>query len=89
MQAIITKYCGPSNSKPTRIKAMCDAGSIFVEYDHSRSTEQAYAKAAMMLARKLGWNGPEYLGHWRAGSYDYGYVFVFVAAGDSYGGYQA
>jgi hypothetical protein len=32
MQAIVTKYIGPTNHKPSRIKAKCEAMSITVTW---------------------------------------------------------
>ena len=83
MQAIVTKYLGPTNSRGPRIKARCDAGSIEVPYDHAESEEAAHALAAMELVRKLGWTYKAgYMGHWVTGSLpqkdaDF-YTFVYV-----------
>jgi hypothetical protein len=56
MQAITTKYLGPTDKKGARIKATCDAGSITVSYPHELSGQDVHAFAAMALVRKLGWN---------------------------------
>lgn len=56
MQAITTKYLGPTNFRGSRIKAYCQAGSITIPFDHSLSGEEVYAKAAWALCKKLGWN---------------------------------
>ena len=55
MQAIQTKYIGPTNTKGARIKAACDAGSVIIGYPHELSGDDCHAKAAMALVRKLGW----------------------------------
>lgn len=34
MQAIITKYVPPTNTKPGRVKATCERGSLTVSWDH-------------------------------------------------------
>ena len=34
MQAIQTKYIGPTNTKGARIKAFCAAGSITIPYNY-------------------------------------------------------
>lgn len=81
MQAIVTKYIGPTGTKGARIKAACDAGSITIPYPHELSGEDVYAAAAMALCRKLGWteeNG--HRGNWVCGggmNGTFSYVFVF------------
>jgi hypothetical protein len=63
MQAITTRYIGPSRTKPSRIKAKCDAGSLTVSYhsvDDCRDHAEKYEKVARMLAEKLGWIGEGY-----------------------------
>jgi len=80
MQAITTKYIGPSNTKGSRIKATCDAGSITIPYPHELSGEEAHAQAAMALCRKLQWTAAEgYKADWVCGrSSISGYTFVYV-----------
>lgn len=56
MQAIKTKYLSATNTKPRRIKAECEAGTITISYDHSLNTEQLHIKAAYLLIQKLKWN---------------------------------
>lgn len=53
MQAIITKYLPATNTKPSRIKAECERGSIIVSYEDSMTTEQAHISAAKALIRKF------------------------------------
>lgn len=72
-QAIVTKYIGPSNIRGSRIKATAAAGSIYVHYDDSLSSEKAHAKAAEALANKYGWKGFWYQGGMPN---DAGYCFV-------------
>ena len=55
MQAIVTKYFGPTNTKGSRIKATCAAGSLTVSVDNRWDQTQNHAKAAAMLVAKLGW----------------------------------
>lgn len=57
MQAITTKYLPATNTKGSRIKASCEAGSVTVSFDHTGTIEQAHAKAAITLIAKLGWHG--------------------------------
>lgn len=87
MQAIVTKFISPTDTKGARIKASCDAGSITISYPYVNSEEACHALAAMALVRKLGWvptnlntgehqNG--YVGAWAAGGVRMGYVFAFA-----------
>lgn len=61
MQAIQTRYFGPSNVRGSRIKAWADAGSITIPYPHELSGQACHRKAAQALADKFGWKGA-YLG---------------------------
>lgn len=56
-QAIVTKFFGPTNSKGSRIKASCEAGSIWFEYNHRYNSDQNHMLAVLSLLRKLGWKG--------------------------------
>lgn len=55
MQAIITKYLGPTDTKGIRIKATCAAGSFTMGYDCALSTDKNHWAAALNLCVKLGW----------------------------------
>lgn len=74
MQAITTKYLGPTNSRGSRIKATSESGlSATVPYPHERNIgADAHSVAAIALARKLGWTGTLIGGATRDG-----YAFVF------------
>ena len=74
MQAIITKFHGPSNVKGSRVSAKADAGRIILDWDHRLNSEQNHFAAARALAEKLGWNG-----RWCGGGGEFGYVFVNAA----------
>jgi hypothetical protein len=79
VQAITTKYIGPSNTRGSRIKAKAATGSITIGCDDSLNIEQRHAKAAEALARKFGWHG----NYFQGGSPDEcGYCFVCVNASD-------
>lgn len=82
LQAIVTKYLGPTNVRGSRVKATASArsitlgkatASVTLGWDHSLNSEQNHARAAKALAEKLEWHG-----HWHAGGMpnDSGYVFV-------------
>ena len=79
VQAITTKYIGPSNTRGSRIKAKAAAGSITMHYDCALNTEANHAKAAEALARKFGWAGSYYQG---GHPDDSGYCFVCVSDRD-------
>lgn len=53
MQAIITKYLGPTNSRGSRIKATCERGSVTISYMHDVGREHAHAMAAWALVEKF------------------------------------
>lgn len=55
MQAILTRYLSPTNTRGARIKATCAAGSITISYPHELSGQAVYRKAAEALVSKLGW----------------------------------
>ena len=77
MQAIITKYFGPTNSRGSRIKAQCAAGSVTIDYPYELSGMYCHAQAAKALIKKLGWNDAHY-GGLLGGQLPSGeYVFVF------------
>lgn len=81
MQAIVTKYLPCTNTKGSRIKAFCDAGSITIPYPHELSGMAVYRKAAEMLLEKLEWDKREYGKLLGGGAPQHGtniaYVFVF------------
>lgn len=55
MQAIQTKYHGPTNHRGSRITARCDAGSLTLPYDYALNIEGNHIAAARELALKLSW----------------------------------
>jgi hypothetical protein len=77
MQAIQTRYLGPTNSRGSRIKAWAAAGSITIGYPHELSGQACHRKAAEALIAKLGWNDSHY-GGLLGGQLESGdYAFVF------------
>jgi len=57
MQAILTRYLGPTNYKGSRIKATTAGGdSLTIGIDNRRSVEQEHERAANLLNAKLGWD---------------------------------
>jgi len=53
MQAIQTKYLGPTNTKGARIRAWCERGSITVDYTHGLSVEHEHDRAFKKLLNKF------------------------------------
>lgn len=60
MQAIRTRYHCTTNTKPSRISAKCEAGEIFVSYDHRLNADGNHRRAMLKLFRKLGWDADHY-----------------------------
>lgn len=73
MQAIKTRYLGPTNTKGSRIKASCDAKSIIVPWDYEKSTTDNHWAACIALKERLGWTG-----NMAMGSLGGDFVFVFL-----------
>lgn len=77
MQAIETRYFGPTNTRGARIKATTASGiSRTVPYDHAENSEGAHWQAAKALAEQLGWAG--YWAAFTIKSNAKGYVFARV-----------
>ena len=86
MQAIITKYLGPTNVRGSRIKASCDRGSITIGWPYEGPEESHVAAAQALVdkfvaedAAKYGehvnpWSRPRACGSIPSGEY----VHVFV-----------
>lgn len=55
MQAIQTKFLGPTNSRGDRVKATCAAGTITVSWEFGLGQEENHIEAAKALIAKLGW----------------------------------
>ena len=78
-QAIVTKFLAPTNSRGSRVKAVCEAGNYIMPWQHALNVEDNHKLAARHLARKLEWHG-KWHGGAPAGS---GYVFVLATDFDS------
>jgi len=55
MQAIRTKYMGPTNHRGSRIVAECSAGRVIVSWLYDLGDLENHVKAAEALRSKLGW----------------------------------
>lgn len=60
MQAIRTRFHGPTNIKGPRISAKCAAGSITLGWDYALNSEENHKRACDALLLKLGWLTPHY-----------------------------
>lgn len=60
MQAIITKYHGPTDRRGSRVSATAAAGRVYLAWDDALNSEQNHAAAAHALAAKMEWTGPRY-----------------------------
>ncbi|SMG42992.1 hypothetical protein [Paraburkholderia susongensis] len=86
MQAIVTTFVNPTNTRGPRIRAKCEAGSVTIPFPHEYSDVRAYAVAAMALVRKLGWNEKGYEQSWVGGAMpgNAGYCFVIQSKLDTF-----
>jgi len=78
MQAIRTRYHGPSNVRGSRISAQCEAGKIFVSYDHALDLHDNHAAAAKALQDKLGWTTDKGYKPMFGGVFDHDTYWVFA-----------
>lgn len=56
--AIMTKFLGPTNTRPSRIKAWAESGTkltVTLPWDHALRASQNHAAAAVALCDKMGW----------------------------------
>lgn len=91
-QAIETKYIGPTDTKPGRIKAECWGGSVTISYPHELDTDKAHAAAAQALIEKMTALATKYGGSrtiWNTGRWvqggnakGTGYVFTVTEGAD-------
>jgi hypothetical protein len=77
MKAILTKYLGPTNTKPSRVKAYdTDNNSVTVSFSYpgcdSANDYENHKRAAIHLCRKMKWS-EDLIG----GGIKDGYAFVF------------
>ena len=58
MQAIVTTYHGPTNTRGSRIVARSASGQrVSLPFDWELDHDQNHCAAAVALARSLGWSG--------------------------------
>ena len=58
MQAIITRFLPCTNTRPSRVKAIAEAGSVILSWDHALNSDGNHKAAAEALRRKFGWIEP-------------------------------
>lgn len=75
MQAIQTRYHGPTNSRGSLVSAKCEAGRVSIPYPYELSGEAVHKAAAVALCKKLGWSGAESLAGGMLPNGDYAFVF--------------
>ena len=76
MKAIITKYLGPTDRKPSRIKASdMDGNTVIVAKNGALDTEEAHFQAVKALCHKMKWTG-----QFRAGGLPDGFAWVWLGA---------
>ena len=54
-QAIVTRYLPATDNKPSRVKAIADAGTVTLSWDHALDGIGNHREAALMLCLKHGW----------------------------------
>lgn len=86
MQAIQTKFLGPTDRRGARYKATCEAGSLTLECDYKLGSEANHVAVAHDLIAKLGWfhddkRGDRY-GDWFYGATPDGSGYTFVCTVD-------
>lgn len=83
MQALVTKYLGPTNYRDARVKATAEAGSVTLSWDHALDVTDNHDAAAMALVRKMGWDKDCYPNRFYRGGLpqnnSHAYVYVFAA----------
>ncbi len=79
LQAITTRYLGPTDHRGSRVKATAQAGSITVGLDYALGQDENHHAAAEALAKRYGWETDG----WASGvGADGRFVFVRVPKGD-------
>ena len=55
MQAIVTKYLGPTEYRGSRVKATAQVGSLTLSWDYALNSDGNHRAAALALANKYNW----------------------------------
>ena len=66
MQAIVTEYRGPTNTRGSRIIVRAEAGRMTIPWDHALNPDENHRRAVETFARNWSWDGRWVCGHvWR------------------------
>lgn len=57
MQAILTRYIGPTDTRGSYVLARCDAKAIKVPWDYAKDPTDNHDAACAALVKVLGWDG--------------------------------
>lgn len=80
LQAITTKYHGPTDVRGSRISARSASGeSVFIDYDDALDTGANHRAAAIELCQRLFWYGTMVQGATKEG-----YCFTFINPEDTF-----
>lgn len=55
LQAIVTRYKGPTNVRGSRLIVTAQCGRMIISWDHSLTTEDNHRAAAEAFAARWGW----------------------------------
>jgi len=78
MMAIETRFYGPTNHLPSRIRAKSERGAIMLNWEDGQGIDANHGAACRALAEKYGWTGT-----WVSGSLDGGaQVWVHISLYD-------
>jgi hypothetical protein len=55
MQAIRTRYIGPTKVRGSRIQAKCEAKTIYMSYDHGLNLDENHRQACEILLCEMNW----------------------------------
>lgn len=76
MQAVKTKYYGPTNCRGSKIIASCEAGKIQMPYRHELNIDENHRAACVALIKKLWWDSG-YYSHMVGGQHGDAFYWVF------------
>lgn len=77
--AIVTRFHGPTNSRPARISASTDGGRRYTAWDYGLNADGNHRAAAEALAAERGWLTPGRTLEGGALPDGRGYAWVFIA----------
>lgn len=62
MQAVVTRYVGPTNTRGSRVSVRCDAARMLVPWQCDLGSEENHATAILRMLLRLDWCGNWVLG---------------------------